>query len=316
MPIPTPPSSVLLVNKEQTPAPSRVRVPLGPVPWASGSHEIVHVGQSALLLARPAGAAGGDLLPVTSRARGLVPGGLCIPNEQEFARLVRAVTHAGHAEFSHWQAVPPADVTVVDLRVRPQVVQPEAVAELVRLAAGDAPARTVSRLMDPRPLRQLAGPLTRAALRCETTQLGLLLQRLVGAGPGATPTGDDVIVGVLAALHAAEGSAAPRQRATAARERLSAAVLPLLPRTTRASRHDLTAAAHGVFGEHVHALLAALVDATRVPATFASATGWGATSGVDLACGLAVSASTALRHRQLIKRRPVSSTDTTDRRSA
>jgi hypothetical protein len=141
--------------------------------------------------------------------------------------------------------------------------------------------------MDPRPTRALAGSLTRAALSGDRGRVAQLLRRLVGVGPGTTPAGDDVIVGILAALDAATGSLLEEASARAARAVLGAGLRPLLGRTTAIARHDLTAALAGQFAEHMHQMVAALADPTAVPAAIATARSWGATSGVDLATGMA-----------------------------
>jgi len=82
-------------------------------------------------------------------------------------------------------------------------------------------------------------------LKKELAAPGKALARLLGAGPGLTPAGDDFVVGLLAGLSGA-GKAASGKR-------LAEAVLELLGerpgRTTDLSRHFLTAAARGIFCE-------------------------------------------------------------------
>jgi hypothetical protein len=81
------------------------------------------------------------------------------------------------------------------------------------------------------------------------------LAALVGVGEGLTPSGDDVLVGVLAGLDAAgETSGA----ATGLRERLCAALERGTSRTTRLSAQMLDAAAAGLYAEPVLALLQTL----------------------------------------------------------
>ncbi len=101
---------------------------------------------------------------------------------------------------------------------------------------------------------------------------------LIGAGPGTTPTGDDMVVGSLAAL-------AVLGRADAA-SALSATVAPRLAETTTTSRHYLAAAASGRFAEHVHHLLDGFVDGMPARTIIATASTWGASSGVDLLIGM------------------------------
>jgi hypothetical protein len=309
--------------RQKVTPPRRVRIATGAVPWRDAhGHEIVHVGHSAVLLASPANSTGRELLVITSASRGLVPGGICVPDDQEFAALAHAIASPlrraddrGDVDLTGWLTGPPTEITSVDLRVRPVAISSSAVAGLVRLAVGHQPADRGARVVDLASLRRLAAPLTRAALVGDAAQVARALDRLVGAGPGATPTGDDVIVGVLAALDAAAGTSVPSREAAGARQQVCTQLGPRLWATTRASRHDLTAAVHGQFSEHVHALVAVLADPTRVATAFAAAAAWGATSGVDLACGVALAARTVLRHSELTPRRPASDS-TNGRRSA
>ncbi|MDR0945016.1 MAG: DUF2877 domain-containing protein [Bifidobacteriaceae bacterium] len=109
------------------------------------------------------------------------------------------------------------------------------------------------------------------------------LTALIGAGPGTTPTGDDVIAGYLAGARAAGRRAAAR--------RLAAALPPLLDRTTAASRHELRAAAAGRFSEPLLALAARLTRprtgrAPDLEPLLTRLGTWGATSGRDQAWGL------------------------------
>lgn len=105
------------------------------------------------------------------------------------------------------------------------------------------------------------------------------LRSLIGVGPGTTPTGDDVVVGVLAGLRL---SGRTREQA-----RLTAALWPLLARTTRASRHFLAWAMRGQFATPVRGLGDALGAGTDLAAAITRMRHWGATSGVDLMYGLA-----------------------------
>jgi len=117
--------------------------------------------------------------------------------------------------------------------------------------------------------------------------LGAALDRLVGLGPGLTPSGDDMLVGMLAALRRPR---APLVDARAA-GRLADALAPRLVRTTAVSRFYLAHALAGRFG-------AALLDARDVlvagdePATpervgaMIRLRSVGATSGTDLLAGL------------------------------
>lgn len=103
---------------------------------------------------------------------------------------------------------------------------------------------------------------------------------LIGLGPGLTPSGDDLIGGVLCALHAT-------RRAQIA-ERLAAWVLPLAATGTgRISRAHLACAAEGECGEAVNDAIVALLsggapDLARIDA-IGHTSGWDALAGVTLA---------------------------------
>jgi hypothetical protein len=96
-----------------------------------------------------------------------------------------------------------------------------------------------------------------------TNTLEEVLAHVVGRGPGATPSGDDVLVGVLAVLtspHAGEAGAA-------ASTSLCRALLPLLPTTTDVSGHLLRQAAEGLLSRDLQELVSALLvgQASRLP---------------------------------------------------
>jgi hypothetical protein len=277
-------------------APPRVRVPIGRRPWeAARAWRVVHVGQSAVILAAASGEATGRLLGLTSPWRGLVPGGVCLPDRDAFAALARLIAEAARpatpeVDLGAWAVIGPDRTTTVDLRIRPVAVRADAVRLLTARLAATKPAAPPAAAMDPRPARILAVPLAHAVLADNEAGAGQILRRLVGVGPGATPAGDDVIVGVIAALDAAAGSLLDEERARAARALLAAALQPLLDRTTSIARHDLTAAIAGEFAESVHRVVAGLADPAAVPAAVAAARGTGATSGVDLASGMVAAA--------------------------
>jgi hypothetical protein len=232
-----------------------------------GSLGVVHLGQSALVLADPSGH-----LVVTSPAFGLTPGGIqLLPADLD---RLRSELAGGATALAHWR---PAEVDLVDLRMRPVRIDPHA-AELLSAALD---VRQHAGALDPRRQRSTASALVRAALAGEP--LGGPLHRLIGAGPGSTPAGDDVVVGVLAALRAT----GHHDAATA----IGSGVLPLLDRTTSASRMYLSAAADGRFAERVHELVRGLEDATSAAGAARSAAGWGATSGLDLLSGIVTVAS-------------------------
>lgn len=116
----------------------------------------------------------------------------------------------------------------------------------------------------------------------EPAPLGDVLAKIVGRGPGATPSGDDVLVGILAVLTSAPSG-------TTAAERLRRALLPLLPTTTDVSAHLLHQAAHGLLGRDVNELVSAVIGNSS-PAQLSDAVRrvveTGATSGADTCEGL------------------------------
>jgi hypothetical protein len=112
------------------------------------------------------------------------------------------------------------------------------------------------------------------------------VHRATGRGPGLTPSGDDVLVGVLAVL-TAPAVAARCERAAA---RLRAALAPVLPATTEISRALLGQASRGHVSRPVWELASALLCG-RSAASFSQARAdvlaTGATSGGDTCAGLA-----------------------------
>jgi hypothetical protein len=134
----------------------------------------------------------------------------------------------------------------------------------------------------PRPsggLRALAPEAVRAALaRVGGTGALDAPERLVGLGPGLTPSGDDVLTGALCVLWAA-GPAAKAQRDALADVARTAA-----GRTTRVGAHQLAAAADGWFAEALLAVVDAPTDAVAARCA-AVLLGVGATSGADLLAG-------------------------------
>lgn len=317
--------------------PRRLRVARGRVPWRQHPFTIVHIGQSAIVLGTTGD--GSEDVTVTDGVRGLVPGGVCVPDPEEFSRVRSVAVRAGvdaRVGLRAWDASTfPGVVEGVDLTISPVSPDPAALAAWRSLLAS-VPPGPIDPVMDPAPSRALAGPLAEAALapgvsaaprsrtrggvssadqddaaprvRPSETMVETLLRRLVGAGPGTTPTGDDTIVGVLAALDAARGTVLAPHAVEAARSRIADGLAPLRHGTTRASRHDLAAATAGLFPERLHEIVAAMADASAVPAAAAMARTWGATSGLDLAhavaAGLAVARATT--HPDTPAVRPVS----------
>jgi len=239
--------------------------------------EVVHLGQSALVLRS---VADDRLLVITGPSGGLMPGGCCV-GAGDFSLLRDALTARLAAQPGapgRWCGWGGTAVEARGLRVAPAAIDARAVKEIRRLLEAEELRESRSGVVDPVPLRREGNALAAAALAGEHGETAAVLARLVGAGPGTTPTGDDVIAGVLAGL------ALLGERRAAA---IVAAGLPrLLGRTTLASRHYLAAAVDGRFGEHVQELLSAASGRSAPLRAVARAARWGGSSGIDLLAGV------------------------------
>ena len=115
--------------------------------------------------------------------------------------------------------------------------------------------------------------------------LGNVLAKVIGRGPGSTPSGDDVLVGILAVLNSPHSGAAGAREA----ESLGRAILPLLWTTSDVSRQLLRQAAKGLFSRDIHELVLALLG-NPPPQQLQNAVRrvieTGATSGADTCMGL------------------------------
>jgi hypothetical protein len=119
----------------------------------------------------------------------------------------------------------------------------------------------------------------------DTHALNHALARVIGRGPGSTPAGDDVVVGILAVL----ATPAAGQAGAAAARSLNEAMQPWLAGTTDISAHLLRQAARGWVGRSVHELIAALIEDAPpqvLQAAVHRVVATGATSGADLCAGL------------------------------
>lgn len=118
-------------------------------------------------------------------------------------------------------------------------------------------------------------------------------RRLVGLGPGLTPSGDDALAGVEAALHVAGHPLAGFLHATLA---------DIDRRTTMVSAAMLRHAARGDAPERLHRLMATVLAPSPVGLgdTIRAMVDWGATSGADTLAGslVALDAMTVARDGQ------------------
>jgi hypothetical protein len=107
--------------------------------------------------------------------------------------------------------------------------------------------------------------------------------RLVGLGPGLTPSGDDVLVGAMLAEQLAGSAFGPGMA-----RGLPTRVLDAANRTGDVSAHLLRLAAHGHFSAPLLGLAAALVHPARdLQAALQAVLSVGASSGADASYGLA-----------------------------
>ena len=126
--------------------------------------------------------------------------------------------------------------------------------------------------------------------------LGDVLAKVVGRGPGSTPSGDDVLVGILAVLNCpCSGTAGAK-----AAQSLGRAILPLLRTTSDISGQLLRQAVKGLFSRNVHELVLALIGnpaPQQLQNVIQRVIETGATSGADTCMGLLVFAPSFLLPR-------------------
>jgi Protein of unknown function (DUF2877) len=127
--------------------------------------------------------------------------------------------------------------------------------------------------------------------------LGDVLAKVVGRGPGSTPSGDDVLVGILAVLNSPHSGAAGARAAKS----LGRAILPLLWTTSDVSGQLLRQAMKGLFSRDVHELVMALLGnppPEQLRNTIQRVIETGATSGADTCMGLLAFAPSFLIPRE------------------
>jgi hypothetical protein len=125
--------------------------------------------------------------------------------------------------------------------------------------------------------------LARALQRRQADEAARGLAQLAGVGVGLTPSGDDFIVGILAALWS-RASAEPGTRKLL--EGLAAPLARLAFRSHAISRQQLVDAVHGRFAQHLVELMQALSRGEDVEARAARVLRSGHSSGADTAIGL------------------------------
>jgi hypothetical protein len=131
---------------------------------------------------------------------------------------------------------------------------------------------------------EMACEVTNALLR-EDAVLNRAVRRTLGRGPGLTPAGDDVLVGILSLLTSGAAGLAGKE----ATSRLVEILAPILHETTDVSRHLLHQAARGLTGRALHELGQALLqDAPHnvLMDAIERVLDIGCTSGADACVGL------------------------------
>ena len=125
--------------------------------------------------------------------------------------------------------------------------------------------------------------LARATERRDVAAVAGAVARLVGLGPGLTPSGDDFIAGYLAALWSRAGF---ESGIDAMLQSLADSLTPLFLRTNAISRQMLSDAAQGRFAERLTDVTGAVAGAGDVADATALALASGHSSGADTLCGL------------------------------
>lgn len=225
--------------------------------------------------------AGEGLLTLLSAGRGLSPGGLLLQERVDFTRLgltrgERAVWCGGRLGLPlRNREIELAGAEVVDLTM-PKAFAPAACRHRnILCLAGEIPAREEAGqglapllcLVWPacpyempqnhytRHLLPVARVLAQCLGRRQAQALEALAGRFAGCGPGLTPSSDDFLCGVMAALHAQ--AAAGLVGAGYAAEAAGALARGACPKTGAISAGFLRHAASGRFDEDMLALAAA-----------------------------------------------------------
>lgn len=147
----------------------------------------------------------------------------------------------------------------------------------------------------------LAGPLDAladAAAAHDVAAVDPVLDQLIGRGPGSTPSGDDVVAGLLATLITLGPSDGPSARFAAA---LGAGVTRCRNRTTPLSATLLRCASDGAVTAAASRVLA-LLGTSRAPrsawrSAVAALASLGHTSGRDLLAGIAIGVDALIAER-------------------
>ncbi|HSO69614.1 MAG TPA: DUF2877 domain-containing protein [Arachnia sp.] len=228
-----------------------------PEPFLVGA-TVEHVGARTVVLSRL-----GELVYLTDDSAGLMPGG-------------HTLTPAGIARLRSELAPLGVGVQIDRGWSEPTTGRPTSL-ELPNVRLSPLRVRELGHLVDGSHLD--AGLRDALASLVGDASPSEAIGSLIGTGPGTTPSGDDVLVGVLAGWQLT----GQVHRLTTARALITA----LLPATTRASGHFLRWAMAGSYATPVLDLARALADEGSLAHAMTALRRFGATSGHDLAIGLA-----------------------------
>jgi hypothetical protein len=251
------------------------------VRWGTGLLTVAHESMGGL----PNGI--GVDPPIALDQIGIVPG-MRVESDGAALRVPGASIAIVLAGAASW---PPAMPVLRGLRARTRIDRAE---QALVLAADQAPRVGLGPLMaglaDHRASigslgRAAAGPLADVleALKWGRPDLAVSAAfPLIGLGPGATPSGDDLLVGLAAGLAVTEHPLAGAFAAGVARDATGL--------TTSVAESYLLHAGRLEFSERVHAAALAILDGpeAELRGAVSAALAWGATSGVDLLVGLLV----------------------------
>lgn len=229
------------------------------------SVEVIYKGPSSVVTETQCG----QLVVVTNSQRGLVPGGLQI-SDKDFALFSKTVSvhqHVSLGDFFQDHTLTPRP----DLTLTQNNLDQTYLAQALLIA-------------------QMSSTVSAQMFKNLISQDAKRISALIGAGPGATPTGDDMLTGALAACLATGDEKTFKS--------LSRIVRNKLMNTTRASRHQLSWAYQRQFAS-VHLKLIDQMSCKQPPTdVIENAKRIGHTSGIDFLLGFLVQSVQILKIKE------------------
>lgn len=227
--------------------------------------EVIYKGSSSVVTETECG----QLVVVTNSQRGLVPGGLQI-SDKDFALFSKTISVHQHVSLGEFfqdnTLIPRPDLTLTRHNLdQTYLAQTLLIAQM---------SSTVS-------VQMLENLISQDAKRIST---------LVGAGAGATPAGDDILTGALAACLSTGDETTFKSLSRIVRNRLM--------NTTRASRHQLSWAYKRQFAS-IHLELIDQMSCKQPPTdVIENAKRIGHTSGIDFLLGFLVQSVQILKIKE------------------